>query len=458
MPSPRHTTAAPRARSRPRLLRHLLAAFATAWLFLAPAVHGQSGSVVVLTATGVVDNVMAAYLAEGIAIAERDDATAVVVRLNTPGGSLDATQHIVSAFLEARVPVIVWVSPAGGRAASAGTFITLAANLAYMAPGTNIGAATPINSEGGDIEGDLGEKVRNDAIANITSIAEARGRPVDWAVSTVDKAISSPATEALEVGAIDGIAATLDEVFAAADGREVTVAGGGLRVLDLAAAAVDETAMNPFQAFLHLLSDPNIAFLLFTAGFYGLIFELQSPNFVTGVLGALAIILGLIGFGSLPLNVGGLLLIGLGIVLIGLELTVTSHGLLTVAGIVCFVLGASALYTTPGDPIAPALEVAPPLLLTMAITTAAFGVLIVYGVIRSRRVSMAVAGGATVAIGAPGQVRSPLVPLGSVSAGGEEWTARTADGRPLARGTPVRVVAVDGLTLTVEPDPSAEPR
>jgi len=453
----RHRSDAAPARPRLRALRIALVALATAWLFLAPAVHGQGGSVVVLTATGVVDNVMAGYLAEGIALAERGGARAVVVRLNTPGGSLQATRDITAAFLEARVPVIVWVAPGSAQAASAGTFITLAAHLAFMAPGTNIGAASPVGGQGEDIEGTLGEKVLKDTIAYMTSIAQARDRPVEWAVSTVEDAESYTASAAIEAGAVDGLASTLDEVFSGATGREVGLPGGERVTVDLQGVEVRDTPMNPFQALLHLLSDPNIAFLLFTVGFYGLIFELQNPNFVTGILGALAIILGLIGFGSLPLNVGGLLLIGLGIVLIGLELTVTSHGLLTVAGVVCFVLGASALYTTPGDPIGPAVEVALPLLVTMAITTAAFGVLIVYGVLRSRRVSMAVAGGATVAAGTVGEVRAPLAPLGSVVAAGEEWTARTADGRPLSRGTPVRVVSVEGLTLTVEPDRPTEP-
>lgn len=457
MPSPRRTPATLRAWSRLRAIRLLFAALSAIWLLVAPAVQAQSGSVIVLTATGVVDSVMAGYLGEGIALGEREGARAVIVRLNTPGGNLQATRDITSAFLEARVPVIVWVAPGSAQAASAGTFITLAAHLSYMAPGTNIGAASPVGGQGEDIEGTLGEKVMQDTIAYMTSIAQARDRPVEWAVSTVRDARSSPANEAVEVGAVDGLASTIEEVLASASGREVGLPGGQRVTLDLEGVTTDETPMNPFQAFLHLLSDPNIAFLLFTIGFYGLIFELQNPNFVTGILGALAIILGLIGFGSLPLNVGGLLLIGLGIVLIGLELTVTSHGLLTVAGIVCFVLGASALYTTPGDPIGPAVEVATPLLVTMAVTTAAFGILIVYGAVRSRRVSMAVAGGATVSLGTLGQVRSPLVPLGSVVAAGEEWSARTADGRPLQRGTPVRVVAVDGLTLTVEPDAAAEP-
>ena len=154
--------------------------------------RGAQPQVVLLTATGTVDGVLATYLEEGIDQAVSDGATSVVVELNTPGGSLEATQRITAAFLESDVPVIVWVAPAGGRAASAGTFITLAANLAYMAPGTNIGAASPVSSTGGDIEGTLGDKVRNDAVANVTAIAEVRGRPVEWAVSTVTEAQSYP--------------------------------------------------------------------------------------------------------------------------------------------------------------------------------------------------------------------------------------------------------------------------
>ena len=189
--------------NRMHVVRHLAARslLATGLLLVAIAglARGASPNVTVLTATGVVDGVMAAYIRDGIAGAVGDGARAVVIRLNTPGGSLDATAEIVSALLEAPIPTIVWVAPAGGRAASAGTFITLAANLAYMAPGTNIGAASPIDSSGGDIPGTLGVKVRNDAIANITAIAQARGRNVDWAVSTVATAVSSPASEAVSL-------------------------------------------------------------------------------------------------------------------------------------------------------------------------------------------------------------------------------------------------------------------
>ncbi len=442
----------PRARS--RILRLLLAAVAVLTLSAGSALAAER-HVVVLTATGVVDSVMAGYLVDGIAAAERDGAAAVVIKLDTPGGSLDATAEIYKALLGAKIPTIVWVAPAGARAASAGTFITLAAHLAYMAPGTHIGAASPVDSSGNDITGTLGEKVRQDAIAAITSIAQERGRNVEWAVSTVADARSSAVEEAVSLHAVDGVAASLDEVLQLATGRELTI-GGQTFTLDLSGATVQNDDMNPFQGLLHLLSDPNIAFILFTIGFYGLIAELWHPNFVTGILGALSIILALIGFGSLPLNVGGLLLVGLGLTLFALEPSVPSHGLLTLGGVVSFVLGASALYTTPGDATGPIVSVALPLLVTMTATTVGFAALITFAAVRSRRLH-ATAGtvGVPIAVGTAGIVKQPLDPVGSVHAAGEEWTARTEEGAHVERGAAVRVVRIDGLTLVVEPDPSS---
>lgn len=410
----------------------------------------------VLPTTGVIDSVTAGYLEEAVAKATREGAHVVVVKLNTPGGSLDATQRITTTLLEANIPVIVWVAPAGGRAASAGTFITLAGHLAWMAPGTNIGAATPVSGSGEDIEGDLGEKVLNDAIASITAIAEARDRPVEWAVSTVREAKSYTAAEAVAAGAVDGIAATIEEVLAAADGRTVALTASTEVTLATAAATPVDVPMNPFQAFLHLLSDPNIAFLLFTIGFYGLIFELQNPNFVTGILGAIAILLALIGFGSLPLNVAGLLLVLLGIVLLFLETQVASHGLLAIGAAVCVALGAAALYTEPGNPTAPDVAVAWPVIATVVATTAILGVVVGVVAYRSRHEPHSpVLVGSLAVVGQPGKVARPIDPLGSVLAAGEEWTARSVDGRVIARGTAVRIVALDGLTVVVEPAPDA---
>jgi membrane-bound serine protease (ClpP class) len=416
----------------------------------------------VLTATGVVDNVMATYIEQGIARADAGGAKAVILTINTPGGSLDATQRIVSALLEAPVPTIAWVAPSGGRAASAGTFITLSAHLAYMAPGTNIGAASPVGAGGEELTGTIGDKVKNDAIANIRSIAEARGRDVDWAVSTVERAVSSPASEAVSRGAVDGVATSLDDLIAQVDGRQVEVRSETV-TLDLAEASIVDVAMNPFQSIIHLLSDPNVAFILLTIGFYGLLFELQSPNFVTGILGGIALILAFIGFGSLPLNVAGLLLIGLAIVLFVLESTVTSHGLLTVAGLVCFVLGAFTLYTAPGAPTAPDVTVAAPLVIIMALVTAAFMAVVLVTVVRVRRRSLAYAGAysaggtSTVPAGSDALVKTDLAPVGVVYAAGEEWTARSGSGSEIETGQRVRVVGQEGLTLIVEPGGSGGP-
>jgi membrane-bound serine protease (ClpP class) len=426
-----------------------------AFVLAASAALGAGGrEVLVLPTTGIVDEAMAGYIAGGVARGERDGAAAVVIELNTPGGALTSTNEIVGTLLEAKVPVIVWVAPAGGFAASAGTFITLAANIALMAPGTSIGAASPVTGEGGDIPGTLGEKVKNDAMAKIRSIADARHRNIEWAVSAVSDAKSASANEAVQLKVVDGIAATLDDVLAFANGRQVEVAGTTV-TLDLTDATTTELAMNPFQAFIRLLSDPTIAFLLFSAGSAGLLAELWSPNFVTGILGGIAIILALIGLGSLPLNVGGLMLVILAMVLFGLELTVTSHGLLGFGGVVCLVLGASALYTEPGDPFAPVVSVAPSLIAVMAITAGAFVALISFTAIRTRRMVSSpglVGSGVGVSSGMRGVVRRPLEPTGSVYAAGEEWTARSADDRPIERGTPVMVVGVDGLTVLVEPD------
>jgi membrane-bound serine protease (ClpP class) len=439
-------------KSRVGLISRVLFGFGLA-LLLAGTTLAQDDAkkVYVMPVDGVVDQIMEGYIRDGIAKAEREGATAVVIQLDTPGGALDATREIVKTLLNAPLPVIVWVGPGGSRAASAGTFITMASHVATMAPGSNIGAATPIDSSGQDIGADLKAKILEDTNALLRSISSERNRNLDWALTTVTDACSYTADEAVEEGGVDGTARTVEEAIGFADGRTVSVNGQEV-TLNLADATTVDVNMNPLQSLLHLLSDPNIAFILFTLGFYGLLFELQSPNFVTGILGGIAIILAFIGFGSLPLNLAGLLLIGLGIVLFILELTVTSHGLLAIGGIVCFVLGAAALYTEPGTPTAPDVSVAWPVIATMTLVTAAFMALIVIAAVRSRRIGTAEGLiGAGLPSNAVGEVRRPLSPIGSVYAGGEEWTARAVDERTIDRGTPVRVIRTDGLTLVVEP-------
>ncbi len=428
-------------------------------------VHAAAPRVVVLPLTGIVDQVMASYVHDGIAHAASVGAAAVVFEIDTPGGSLDAMRSITQDILQSPVPVITWVAPQGARAASAGTFITLAGNVALMAPGTNIGAASPVGSGGQDITGTEGQKVLNDTIANITAIAEARHRNVAWAVSTVRNAASSSANEAVSAGAVDGIAATLPEVLAFASGRQVQV-GTKVITLALAGAQTEQLAMNPLQQVLHLLADPNLAFILFVLGAYGLILEFVHPNLVTGVLGGVALILAFLGFGSLPLNLAGLLLIVLALVLFVVDMTVTSHGLVTLAGMVCFILGAGALYTQPG-PAEAGVGVAWPIIAAMSGLTGAFMLVVVAAAWRVRhRVRLPIGIGGSqadgtvpVPAGMPASVRHPLAPVGTVYAGGEEWSARSVDGSALDRGVSVRVVGQDGLVLVVEradPQGSAE--
>lgn len=435
-----------------RLIAAGLLSLAGLLLAVAPIRAASPGAVVVLPATGEVDAVMADAIVNGLNAAAASGAAAVVIELDTPGGSLDSTQQIVTAMLGAKVPTIVWVAPAGGFAASAGTFITVAANLAWMAPGTRIGAASPIDNSGNDIPGTLGVKVKNDAIAWITSLAQTRHRPVDWAAATVASARSSSAEEAVSLGAVDGIASTIEDVVAAANGRTVQVAGHDT-VLALTGAPIEEATTNPLGGILRLLVDPNIAFLLFTIGALALLFELQNPNVLTGIFGLVAIALAAVGFINLPTDVTGLLLVAIGLVLFALEPAIPSHGLLTIGGAIAFVVGGFALYSQSNQ-FGPAVRVAVPLLVVAVATAGAFGLLITTTAIRTRR--MAAPGDvqpASLSAGTIGEVRRPLEPLGSIYASGEEWSARSADDRPLPRGTPIHVVSTDGLTVVVEPEP-----
>ncbi|HEY8134668.1 MAG TPA: nodulation protein NfeD [Candidatus Limnocylindrales bacterium] len=442
-----------RFRSRLRWLgRAFFAAGATLLLAGASLADEARPQVYVMTTTGIVDHVMADYLHDGFERAANEGFAAVIIELDTPGGELGATDAIVQSILDAPLPVITWVAPVGARAASAGTFITIAGHVAVMAPGTRIGAAAAISGDGTDLPDTLADKVREDSLAMLRAIKELRpSRNTDWAYTTVIDAKSYAGAEALAAGGIDGICGTLDEVLAFANGRSVIVKGQPM-TLALADAVTTDLPMNVQQNLLRFLADPNIAFILFTVGVYGLLFELQNPNFVTGTVGAIAIVLAVIGFGSLPVNIGGLVLVGIGIVLFLLEPTVTSHGLLAIGGIVCFALGAAALYTDPVLPGAPDISVALPVILTMTVLTGLFMVVVVWTAIRTRHMTTAQGLiGAGLPANTMGEVRRPLTPLGSVYAGGEEWSAKTSDERPLDRGTPVRILRQEGLTLIVEP-------
>jgi membrane-bound serine protease (ClpP class) len=423
---------------------------------LQPGARGGP-EVVVLPTHGVVDGVMASYVAGGVKQAESDGAAAVIIQLDTLGGASDAMESIVQS-LHATIPTIVWVGPSGAKAASAGTFITLSANLAYMAPSTNIGAASPVASSGQDIASVYGQteadKVMKDAIASIRSIAQERHpQAVAWAVSTVQNADSYTAQEALDAHAINGIAASLDEVLKAADGQEVTINGAQV-VVHTSGATIKTIDEDFIQTILHDLDDPNVAFILLVIGVLCVAVEFFHPTLLAGLIGAFCLALAFYGSGSLPLNILGVVLVVLGIVMLILEPAVPSHGLLTVGGIVSFVIGAVAFYGSPG-PYLPAASVAWPIIGVMAAAAAAYGLVIVRTLLalRNRPVpeGVGLVGSQDEVVGMEGVVERDLDPSGTVYVARESWSAILEGGGSAPRGTKVRVIRKEGLTLIVEP-------
>jgi membrane-bound serine protease (ClpP class) len=406
-----------------------------------------------LSVVGVIDQMNAAFVDEGLRYAGDAGAAAAIVEIDSPGGDLSSMDAIIKSILGSPVPVITYVTPAGARAGSAATFITLAGDVAAMTPSTNIGAASVISSTGEDLPTTLEEKVTNDAVARIRDLAERQARNADWAESAVREAASISAAQAvaMEPPVVDLLAPDAQALLEAvdegerADGHPYRFHGEPLpRLADL---PIRDVTMNIGQQFLHALSDPNIAFILFTIGFYGIVAELFHPNFFSGIAGGIAIVLAFIGSSSLPLNLGGLLLLLGGLSLLALEVTVTSYGLLTIGGIVCLVLGAFALYTAPepGDSIQ--VSVSPWLVAGIVATILVVLIFVAReAVLTYRRRSPEPM---TALVGASGTAQTLIAPKGIAYAGGESWSARSAS--EIAPGSPVRVTGVDGLELIVEP-------
>jgi membrane-bound serine protease (ClpP class) len=433
-----------------------VASLALGLVLLAMPVHAQdSDHIARLQVSGVMNQISAAYIEEGLRAAAEGGAVAAIIEIDSPGGELTSTDRMVKAILNSDIPVITYVSPEGARAGSAATFITLAGDIAAMAPQTNIGAASVISGTGEDLPSTVERKIVNDTVARVREIAREHGRNADWAEDAVREAASISASEAvaLRPPVVDLLAADTEALLAAID-RGERVDGeplpfGGDPLPALSGLPIEEVRMNFGQSFLHALTDPNIVFLLFTLGFYGLIAEFFHPNMVSGIFGAIALILAFIGSNSLPLNIGGLLLILLGIGLLVLELNIASYGLLTMAGIVCFVLGAFALYTGVSPPGEPQIEVrVNPILVggLAAVTLLYFGILLrALTTMRRKPAQLQVAS----LVGAAGTAHTTIAPTGVAYAGGETWSARSDT--QIEPGTPIRVVRVEGLELIVEP-------
>lgn len=403
-------------------------------------------TVVKIDIDGTINPAIDDYVEQALRHAESRRAAALVVRLNTPGGLLDSTRTIVQNFLSADVPVIVWVGPPGARAASAGMFITMAAHVAAMAPGTNIGAATPISSGGKDVENeggqDLERKVLEDTMAFARSIAEVRGRPSDWMESAVSDAVSITSDEALQKQVIDLVAGTLDQLLQEVDGRTVKIASGSI-TLATAGASVETLDMRLGQQLMHYLAHPNIAYLLMLLGMLGIYFELSAPGgFIAGTLGTISLLLAFISFQVLPFRTGGLLLILLSIVLFIAEVFVPSMGILAVGGFVAFVVGSLILFNTPELDIALDTGLIAGATLAFGLCALAIGFL----VLRSQR--HRVVTGREAMVGETCEALTELNPNGKVFLMGEIWNAELEAGSA-EKGARLEVSAVDGLRLKV---------
>ena len=422
----------------------------------APLTAPFAPEVVLVPTSGVVDDVMADHVAGAVRRAESDGAAAVVIQLDTLGGSEEAMQRIVTTLENSKVPSIVWVGPGGAKAASAGTFITLSADLAYMAKATNIGAASPVASNGADIASVYGnteaDKAMKDAVSTITAIAQKQHPDaVAWAATTVQNADSYSADQALAANAINGEAETLGDVLNAASTHSFKTPAGEVAI-NARGATIVTINEDIVQSFLHTLDDPNIAFILLVLGVLLIGIEFFHPTLLMGLVGALCLALSFYGSGSLPLNVLGVVLVVLGLAMIVLEPNLPSHGVLTVGGIVVFVVGAVAFYGSPG-PYLPGVSVAWPIIGVMSAAAAAYGLLLVGFLLRMRRQPIPVGAGLVGVdgvVGSFGLVQADLSPVGTVYVGRDSWSARTKDGSSLSRDMKVRIVGQDGLTLIVE--------
>ena len=433
----------PRRRRLVFVRRLLLLLIALAVLATACGGPGRpEGAVHVLKADGQVNPVMERYIDRGIDQAEDAKAIAVVIELDTPGGLMDSMEGIVKRIEEDRIPVIVYVSPKGAKAASAGTFITMAANIAAMAPSTRIGAASPVGAGGEDIEGTMGKKVTEDAVAYAKSIADYRGRNAEWAELAVREAVSATETEAVELNVVDLIADDLPSLLAAVDGWEVQLVDRSVTLATKDAPIVHNN-MNFAERFLDIISDPNIAFLLLSLGSIAIFFAIINPDQIfPGVFGAIALIMAFFSLSVLPFNWAGLILILLAFALFAAEIFVTSGGILGIGGVVALVLG--GLLLTWGNP--PEFQVNRWLVISMAAGAGAFFLFVVTSIIRIRRQPVVV--GSQTLIGRRAVARSPLDPDGMVFVDGEYWSATVEDGS-VEEGEEVVVTEVEGLKLTV---------
>jgi membrane-bound serine protease (ClpP class) len=404
------------------------------------ALPAQSGEIHIIKVSGPISPGSADFVVTAIKKASRQEAACLIIALDTPGGLAESMRDIVMATLASKVPVVVYVSPSGARAASAGVMITMAADIAAMAPGTNIGAAHPVGAGGEQVNETMNEKVVNDMVAHARSVAKKRGRNDAWVEKAIRESVSVTETEAVKEKIVDLIAVDMDDLIRQINGRKIE----GKRDLKLDGAVRKVVQESLRTKILKTISDPNIAYILMMIGLAGLYFELSHPGVLfPGVVGGIAIILAFFAFQTLPVNYAGILLIFLAIIFFVLEMKVASYGLLSIAGVTSFLLGSLMLF----DSESPEMQISLKVLMPTVILVSGFFI-VVAGLVFKTHVSKPMTGDAGL-IGETGVVKTKLMPEGKIFVHGEIWNAMSKT--PVETGARVKVVKVENLLLEVEP-------
>jgi len=412
-------------------------------LLLPFLVTGQT--VFSINVDGTINPASAAFIKTAIDNAGKSNAQCLVIHLNTPGGLLKSTRDIVGNILESTVPVIVYVSPGGAHAGSAGVFITMAAHIAAMAPSTNIGAAHPVSMQG-SVDSTMNDKTTNDAAAFIRSIAQKRNRDFAWAEEAVRKSVSITEDEALQKKVIDLIAQNDQDLFSQLEGKVIKVSGGN-KILHTEGAKVQQIDMSFGEKLLDMISDPSIAYILMMLGFYGILFEFFTPGAIApGVIGVICLILAFYSMSALPLNYAGLALIVFAIILFVLEVKITSHGVLGLGGAVALALGSLMLIRK--DSALEFLGISSAVIVVTTAITALFFFLLITLVVKAQKAKPVT--GREGMIGEEGEALAVLHPFGMVRVHGELWKAESVSGS-IEQGQRVKVTAIRDLTLQVEP-------
>ena len=437
-------------------VRRMLAAFLVllgfGGLLLSPSfgsLQAQAPHADLMVIDGPIQPTTAKFLSRAVGVAVDDGAELLIIQLDTPGGLLSSTRDMVGELLGSAVPTVVYVYPPGARAASAGTFITAAAHVAAMAPGTNIGAASPVGSGGRELPETIKSKATKDAAALIRSIAEERGRNADALERTVFDADSFTASEALENGMVDLVADDVDDLLASLDGKTVSLVQGEV-VLETSGLAINRIHRNPIERFLGFIGDPNVAFVLLTLGGIGIVIEFLHPGIIfPGLFGAIALTLAFLGLGNLPVNWVGVGLLGLAMMLFFFEMQASGIGVFGVGGAVSFVLGAFLLFgafSAPPIP-QPSFRISPWVMATASGALFAYLLVVFNFVVQARREPDEVP--SSTPVGQLGTVTTALDPHGIVQVASERWSAVSDSGEEIAEGEKVIISEVEGLILKV---------